>query len=259
MNGDQVGSHRAMKMLREAFAQGTLLHRELTIARQLLSTKMPNENAAVRTLAEARTSVTKIDRFALNAEKSKLIERVANELDDTGSLYEAQLADYKLMSTVGTLFHDWCESRSDDVTRVALYESMLIERMTASKIETPSAEPEPTMSVGERRAVISLMSRKLDERWSEKLSVEQRSLLKEYAAAKDSAPVLAKLRELRETTLACLDACESMQGGSKYFLERLEETRQAVRSRTIDEVTDETVALGMLYLDLVREASEESV
>lgn len=255
--GDNDGAASVIALIKEAYAPGTELHRELRLARSLYVTKVSSPAVAAHILTEARSASKSLDLRKLDTEKTNLIARVERDLDQSGTLYEEQHTDYRLISTIGTLLSDW-RVGSHDLERIAQYEDQLMEHLTTRVVEEVAAEdPSEKMSAGERRALIAIMSRKLEEKWGRSLTKEQKSLLREYVLAKDSSTLLEKIRSIRESAIKCLDTCRSLAEKTDYFVGRVEESKKAIASHVIDEVNDETVGLGLLYLKLIAEASDE--
>lgn len=255
--GDNDGAERVISLIKEVYAPGTELHRELRLARSLYVTKVSSPAIAAHILVEARSASKSLNAPKLDAEKTNLIARIERDVDQTGTLYEEQHPDYRVISTIGTLLSDW-RVGTDDLQRIAEYEDQLMTRLTTPLVES-KAEDDPTekMSPGERRALIAIMSRKLEERWGRALTKEQKSLLREYVLAKDPNSLLERIRSIREDALKCLDACKSLNEKSDYFVGRVEESKKTIVSHVLDSVNDETVGLGLLYLKLIAEASDE--
>lgn len=255
--GDNDGAERVISLIKEAYAPGTELHRELRLARSLYVTRVSSPAVAAHILVEARGASKSLNAVKLDSEKTSLIARIERDLDQVGTLYEEQHPDYRVISTIGTLLSDW-RVGTDDLQRVALYEDQLMERLTTPLVEAKADEdPTEKMSPGERRALIAIMSRKLEEKWGRALTKDQKSLLREYVLAKDPSALLERIRGIRETALKCLDTCKSLSEKTDYFVGRVEESKRAIVSHVIDEVNDETVGLGLLYLKLIAEASDE--
>jgi hypothetical protein len=255
--GDTEGAERVIALIKESFAPSTELHRELRLARSLSVTRVSSSAVAAHILTEARSITKAINADKLHAEKTKLITRVEREVDPSGIVYEEQLPNYRLLNTIGTLISDW-RSGSDDLTRIAAYEDQLMEHLTAP-VAPPvvSDDPADSMSPGERRALIAIMSRKLEEKWGAALTKDQKALLREYVLAKEPAVLLERLRSIQATAVKCLDECRTLPENTEYFLERVADSKRAVAAHAIDEVNDETVGLGLLYLKLIAEAAEE--
>lgn len=255
--GDNDGADRVISLIKECFAPGTELHRELRLARSLCVTRVSSPAVAAHILTEARVITRKIDGAKVNAEKTQLIARVEREVDPSGIVYEESLPNYRLLSTIGTLISDW-RTGSDDLTRIAAYEDQLMEHLTsvdASEVLVEDATA--NMSAGERRALIAIMSRKLEEKWGGSLTKDQKSLLREYVLAKDPETLLERLRSIQTSAVKCLDECRVLPEKTDYFVERVDDSKHAIASHVIDEVNDETVGLGLLYLKLIAESAEE--
>ena len=255
--GDNDGANRVIALIKEAYAPGTELHRELRLARSLYLTKVSSSAVAAHILTEARNVSKSFNAKRLEDEKTSLIARVERDLDQSGTLYEEQHPNYRLLATIGTLLSDW-RVGSEDLGRVAQYEDQLMEHLTSPALEAaPEEDPADKMTVGERRALIAIMSRKLEEKWGRALTKDQKSLLREYVLAKDPNALLERIRSIKENALKCLDSCRSIAEKTDYFVGRVEQSKKAIACHVIDEVNDETVGLGLLYLKLISEASDE--
>lgn len=256
--GDNEGSNKVLSVIKQAYASGTELHKEYRLANALLVTSVSSSSVASRILTEARSASKALDHDKLDAEKTQLIARIEKLIDPTGALYEAQLPDYRLRSTIGNLLSDW-RNGTDDIGRQAQYEDQLIEHLTVKRVADVAEEDEADkMSVGERRALISVMSRKLEERWGNALTKDQKSLLRDYVLAKDPTQLLAKLNRIRDDALKAIDECSNIPGStSEYFTKRLNESKLAIADKRFETVDDESVSIGLLYLKLIAESAEK--
>lgn len=256
--GDNEGSNKVLSVIKQAYAPGTELHKEYRLANALLVTSVSSSSVASRILTEARCASKALDHDKLDAEKTQLIVSIGKLIDPTGALYEAQLSDYRLRSTIGNLLSDW-RNGTDDIGRQAQYEDQLIEHLTyRSTPETVDEDEADKMSVGERRALISVMSRKLEERWGNALTKDQKSLLRDYVLAKDPTQLLDKLNRIREDALKAIDECSNIPGStSEYFTKRLNESKLAIADKRFETVDDESVSIGLLYLKLIAESEEK--
>lgn len=256
--GDNEGSNKVLSVIKQAYAPGTELHKEYRLANALLVTSVSSSSVASRILTEARSASKALEHDKLDAEKTQLIARIEKLIDPSGALYEAQLSDYRLRSTIGNLLSDW-RNGTDDIGRQAQYEDQLIEHLTYRPAPEVVEEDEADkMSVGERRALISVMSRKLEERWGNALTKDQKSLLRDYVLAKDPTQLLAKLNRIREDALKSIEECSNIPGSTtEYFSKRLNESKQAIASKQFETVDDESVSIGLLYLKLIAESAEK--
>lgn len=252
--GDNDGAERVISVIKEAFAPGTELHRELRLARSLYVTKVSSPAVAAHILTEARNVSKKLDAKRLDEEKTQLIARIERDLDQSGTLYEDQHASYRLLATIGTLLSDW-RTGTEDLGRVAQYEDQLMEHLTSPALAVVEEEQGEKMSAGERRALIAIMSRKLEEKWGKALTKDQKTLLREYVLVKDTSSLLERIRSIRENAVKCLAGCR--KEGTEYFENRVDEAVKAIAEHRLDELNDETVGLGLLYLKLIAEATEE--
>lgn len=258
VEGDNDGANVVIKLMKEAFASNKELHKEYRLANAMLVAKVSSRNVAERVLSEAKKAACSIDERQLDAEKTKLIADIDRLIDDKGAVYEAQLPDYRMRATIGTLIHDW-RSSSPDFARVAQYEEQIVEHLSNQNDEVEHDSELDKMSIGERRALLSVMSRKLEEKWGNSLSKDQKALLRDYALNKDSNQMIEKLNALKSNVITCLEEQlnSSEAKSSEYYRDRLLQSKQAVEANVFESVDDTAIGLGMLYIKLISEASED--
>lgn len=256
--GDNVESKKILSLIKQAYASGTELHKEFRLANALLVTNVSSSSVASRILTEARTASKKIDQQKLDSEKTQLISCIEKYVDSSGQLYEVQLVDYRLRSTIGNLLSGW-RVGVEDIGLQAQYEDQLIEHLTTHHSKTDTKEDESEkISIGERRALISVMSHKLEERWGNALTKEQKSLLRDYVLAKDPSQLLTKLNRIRENALKSIDECLKISGSTtEYFSKRLSESKKVINEQQFETVNDESISLGLLYLKLIAESADK--
>lgn len=257
--GDNSESKNILSFIKQAYAPGTELHKELRLANALLVTNVSSTSVASRILTEARTASKNIDQQKLDAEKTQLISCIEKYIDSSGQLYEVQLTDYRLRSTIGNLLSGW-RVGVEDIGRQAQYEDQLIEHLTARRTNSDVVKEDESdkMSTGERRALISVMSHKLEERWGKALTKDQKSLLRDYVLAKDPSQLLPKLNRIRENALKSIDDCSNITGSTtEYFSKRLSESKKVITEKQFETVDDESISLGLLYLKLIAESADK--
>lgn len=256
--GDSEGASTVINLMKEAFANGKELHKEYRLANAMLVAKVSSRNVAERVLSEAKKAACSLDENALEEEKTRLIAEIDRLVDAKGFVYEAQLPDYRIRSTIGTLIHDW-RSSSPDFARLAQYEEQIVEHLSSQAADVQEDDEMEKMSIGERRALLSVMSRKLEEKWGNSLSREQKALLRDYALGKSNEYMLERLNVLKKQVISCLEEqlASPEAKTSEYYHDRLVESKNVVEANTFDSVDDKSISMGMLYIKLLSETSEE--
>lgn len=248
---DDAGAERVLDVIKCSFSPNTELHKELKLAKILQTSATSSREVASRILEEVKRSTQTIDAEKLELEKTALISLIEKNIDKNGALYDAQVEDYKLLSTIGTLTKDWRVFNEENIVRIAKYEEIVVEHLLRepSKIDENSSR----MSPGERRLVIATMTRKLEERWGSTLTKSQKELLRQYVLAKDVSALSVAMQSIKENVIECIDAYLEKQDKDSYFANRLEETKIIVAADDFSTVTDQSVSNCMLYLKLVDE------
>ncbi len=255
VEGDQEKSTLALQALKRYFKPGTELYKEFRLLHALMKSEVSSANVASSIIAEAKTAARSHDMNALEREKSMLIKFVNHRLDD-GSFWDQPISEYRMLATVQTLINDWRMGVDAPLERVAAYEDQLTKWLTEARAK-PQVHEELAGTPGENRLVFKLMMKKLNEKYGVSLTVDQRSVLKEYIFAmstdRDYSSLQKKLHELKESTLRALNSYLITLGKDTYIYTKLSEAKSEIESETLHEINDGVITKFMLYMKLISE------
>lgn len=177
VEGKQDIAKRTCDLIAESFSKDNNISKELKLARNLLEFKTDDIVHANSVLTRVRDAVCQLDEAALLSEKRNMINKI-DRIDS--SILDKHISNYKTIATIGTLFSEWRKPvLNQNMTLISQYEQTLLEHMTAELVPVVKEEiAADDMSVGERRALLSAMSRKLEEKWGKKILPSQREILR---------------------------------------------------------------------------------
>jgi hypothetical protein len=255
VEGDKKKSSMALKILKKHFKPGTNLYREFRLINALAKTTVSSEHVAASIIKEARVAAGEIDAKELDREKSLLIKNVNHSLNDN-DFYDQHVKEYRTYATLQSLVNEW-RSTNKDIAKLASYEDQLMTLLTTQKeiIEEKMLSEE---SSGTSRLLMKIMSRKLNEKYQNILSEQQRSLVKAYAMSSTSANpeiVVGKLEEL----IPLLEDAILSKETSDFLRMKLVETKKTLAEETIEEADDAIVTRFMLYSKLKNELEEKDL
>lgn len=256
---DQRRSAVALKIIKRHFKPGTELYKEYRLINSLVKTTVSSEAVAASIMQEAKSAARAYNVKELDREKSLLISNINKAIGDD-DFYDQQVNEYKIYATIQTLINDW-RTKDCDLGRLAQYEDALVKHLVSEKVEAQGAsltEENP----GESRLLMKVMMRKLNEKYSNILTDEQKGLIRAYAfstANDDPQSIQMKLEEVKARMLSEIAEFRRQNTDNEYVIKKLDEVQERIRAESLDHVDDDTVTRFMLYTKLSAElTSEES-
>jgi len=250
VENDKKRSSLALKILKKHYKQGTELYKEFRIMNALVKTTVSSDHVAASILKEAKTAISSLDSEKLDREKSILIRNINHMINDEG-FYDQHVSDYRTYATIQTLMNEW-RSSDKDLIKMAEHEDHLMKRLVAEKAQ----EDEHIItedSSGTARLVMKVMTKKLNEKYSEALNDQQKGLIKAYAfsaASDDNTSVRLKLKETKENLLSLIEDYSQDLQENNYLRNKLSEAKAALLSENLEAFDDSMVTRFMLYLKL---------
>lgn len=247
---DSRKSSAALKILRRHFKKGTNLYREFRLINSLVKTTVSSPQVAARILKEAKDAAVQLNENELDREKSLLIRNINHTINEA-SFYDQHIADYRMCATIQQLINEW-RSKDSDIGKVAEYEDQLVQWLLAPKSainEHTIAEETP----GTSRLLMSVMTKKLNEKYSGVLNEQQKGLIKAYAlssATSDTSHLRNKLQEIKQELLGSIDSYLEEVKALPHLSNKLMETKTELLSENVEEINDSTITKFMVYSKL---------
>lgn len=253
VENDQKKSSASLKIIKKYFKHDTELYREFRLFNSLLKTTVSSDATASSIIGEAKGVVRSFDFKKLQKEKTYLIHEINKTISDD-SFYDQPISEYKMYSTIGTLFNAWREPLKHDLSKIAQYEDKLVEWLKKKKdaIENLNDNSE---SPGFNRLVFKLMTKKMNDKYGATLNDDQKSLVREYALYSmtgSESNISIKLEEIKRNLISTIQNSSYMLDLPEYTKEKLKEVLESVKNDS-DEISDSKVSKYMTYIKLINE------
>ena len=258
VEGNKPRSQAALKILKRHFKPGTELYREFRLVNSLVRTTVSNPSVAGSIISEARTASRAFDASRLDREKSLLIRAINHSLKDD-TFFDQQINEYKQFMTAQSLINDWRNPDHIDLQRSALYEDTLVSWLVSEK-SGPVDPPMVSESPANQRLLIKLMSKKLEEKYGNVLTEDQKRVVRAYAVATSRDDVSHLTEQLRQTGTSItgrIDEWLTSHPQETFIAPKLREVRERIIAEDVDNVNDDTIVRFMLYSKLFTELTNE--
>jgi len=177
VDGDNESAIKVVNIVKKHFKPGTELYKEFRLFNALVKTQVSSSEIAAKILVEAREAAKDHNSVKLMQEKSRLIKEI-NHTISSRDFYTTRVPEYRTYATIQTLMNDWRDTKSRDISRIAIFED---------KIHSWLLEPKSHSSVSELKTenvdnlVVNVMRDKLNKKYETVLSSRQMILVKEHA------------------------------------------------------------------------------
>tara|TARA_Y100000592_G_scaffold100928_1_gene183817 strand:- start:7626 stop:8462 length:837 start_codon:yes stop_codon:yes gene_type:complete len=201
MENDEITSEKAIKIIKEHFADGTQLNKEYKLFKALSDTKNVSSPLANSIIFEAKKACNNMfDGKKLEREKSKLIKNL-NYSFGKGVIFEEKVKNYRIYATIQTLLNEWRNPKNASFDLTTKYEIKLHESLTESAEVLTEAKDIPKVD----NLTYNLMNNIFENKYSNLLNESQSNLLKCYAK-NDEDTLLENFVALKEETLNYLNS-----------------------------------------------------
>lgn len=177
VDGDNESAVKVVNIVKKHFKPGTELYKEFRLFNALVKTQVSSSEIAAKILVEAREAAKDHNSVKLMQEKSRLIKEI-NHTISSRDFYTTRVPEYRTYATIQTLMNDWRDTKTRDISRIAIFED---------KIHSWLLEPKTHLNVSELKTenvdnlVVSVMRDKLNKKYESVLTPKQMILVKEHA------------------------------------------------------------------------------
>ena len=161
---------RVVSIMKEHFAKGTELNKELDLYKSVYETKSIEKRIAEKIIVEVKKSYSGLNRRTIFQEQSALINKINKTLSK--NLFDNFVPNYKNLATVYSIFQE-----SLPIKDRVLLEENIIQQMSES-CTTEEEEQQPIDNI-----VYSTFVTKFNDQYSETLSESQKNLLGKYISS----------------------------------------------------------------------------
>ena len=133
IRGDNEKKKKVLKVIKEHFGKGTILHKELQLYKSIYETKEVDELTAAKIIVECRNSYHQLDKKEVFKRQSFLISEVNKTI--TPRVYNNYVPNYRSLASIAQLFSDETVGK----TKVLL-ETNLLKEMTGKEVAAPQVK-----------------------------------------------------------------------------------------------------------------------
>ena len=164
-------------LIKEFFAKGKELNRELSIFKELMESKGLDEDQFKRILSEAKNDHGKLNRKQLHDQKSALISKINKILSP--DVFNNFVPSYRNLATIDQIFN------SAKIKKRIMLEQKFVQEMTQVEEESKDLEHVDEL-------VFKVFAKKFNEKYANLLA-EQKELLAKYVLSLDDNGLSFKL------------------------------------------------------------------
>ena len=191
---------------------------------------------------------------SLDREKSLLIRNINHSINNDGTFYDQQINEYRMCATVQQLINEW-RTEDPDIAKIAEYEDQLVQWLLSPK-QSIAEHAISEESAGTSRLLMSVMTKKLNEKYSGSLNEQQKSIIKAYAlstASNDLSHLKNKLEEVRTDLANRIDSYLQEVNQLPHLKTKLVETKVELMNENFEDVNDAMITKFMIYSKLKTE------
>ena len=249
------GDSPAIDILKEYFIK-TSLGKEYKLYESILKSKVLNEGRASMVLNTILEASTKFNRTSLKKQKYNLINEIKKHYN-LESFFGSKISNYKELAALYTLIENSNSTSLSNPNQLVENKVTLLEHLTQKEILDPNNLTVLEEFSGYDKDVRTLTYRILLEKFNDKydkLSNDQKQVLKEYIHSVDSTPDLRnfynnKIKLLRSTLVK-----ESKNIKDKATkIKTIEIAKYLVELKKTDKVGDNNLVDLLRYYQLVNE------
>ena len=160
---------KIVSIMKEHFAKGTELNKELDLYKSVYETKDIERNIAEKIVVEAKQRYSDLDKKAVFQEQSALINKINKTLSK--GIFSNFVPNYKNLATVYSIFQD-----ALPVKDRVLLEQSIVEHMSPSVVTQEEKQPIDNI-------VYNTFVSKFNDEYSTVLSENQKGLLNKYISS----------------------------------------------------------------------------
>jgi hypothetical protein len=171
IKNDSLKKSKIVSIIKEHFADTSLLKKELELYRGIYGTSKLSRNIAEKLISEIKNQYKSLDKKSVFRAQSDLINNINKVLSP--SIFNTFVPNYRSIATVYSVFNADMPAKEK-----VLLEEKILEGMTSAEESTESENKEYIDNL-----VYKTFVKKFNEKYSDKLLGEQRELLCKYVSS----------------------------------------------------------------------------
>lgn len=251
IENDREQAQNALNIISKHYNKNTELYKEFRLLNALAKSSVKDTSIAAAILTESKNASRRFDSNKLIREKSNLIRDINHILADQ-DFYHRRVPEYKTYATIQTLLNAWREGDKSNLTEVVLIEAKMVEWLTSERMV---AQPEVDVGENVDALVVKLMSEKFNTKYDDKLSNDQKDLIKEYVFSLQNdagASISGKAMKIQSDVLTEIEKIRKTER-SGVILEKIDVVRKKIEELNLNDIDDSKLAKLMTLTQLINE------
>ena len=133
IRGDNEKKKKVLSVIKEHFAKGTILHKELQLYKSIYETKEADQITAAKIIVECRNTHLQLDKKEVFKRQSFLISEVNKTISPR--VYNNYVPNYRSLASIAQLFSDETVGKAK-----VLLETNLLKEMTGQNVAAPKTK-----------------------------------------------------------------------------------------------------------------------
>ena len=245
-------AQKALNIIEKRFKKGTQVYKEFRIANALAKSTVSGTHIAAAILQEAKQGCRNLNLSSLEKEKSALIKDINYKLNDN-HFYYRNVPEYTTYATIQSLMNEWKKGDDSNLTSMIEYEKKIIDWLIQEKEENNNVEP----LTEHDNLIFKLMSEKINQKYQNQFSQEQKNIINSYAILNESPEKLQNfLSDLKNNSIKSLKEFKN-KNKNKVINEKIEMVLNKINVLRTENVDDELISKYLTISKLKNELRGE--
>lgn len=240
--------NKIVSIMKEHFAQGTELNKELDVFKSVYETKDVEKRIAEKIVTEAKQKYSGLDKGTIFKEQSALINKINKTLSK--NIFNNFVPNYKSIATVYSIFQEALPVKD----RVLLEENVIEQMSSSAEVIQESKQPIDNIVYG---AFVN----RFNEEYSDKLSENQKELLTKYISSFSDNGLEMKvylneeIGKLKNSLIECKQDVDIASDNS--LKEKIDQVYSILESYREKEIDTDLIELVLRTQELVEEIDND--
>jgi hypothetical protein len=247
-HNEKRGSH-ALRVLKKWFKPGTEVFKEFCLINSLVQARGLSEQSANHFLDTVRkAAATQFDFKELDHQKSLIIRDINHGFGE--KIWENKIENYRDIATMQTLINHWRNPLVENISQMLSYEEQITKLITSPTVVKEAGNQEPT-TIGEKKQLLKILEKKINEKWGSILSPRQKILVREWSVS-NTEYVVKELQEIKqefETKAMKFVVFEE----NDELKKKMQEAVKSMEAEKFDQLNEEQISRFLVYLKLLDE------
>lgn len=245
----------ALDILSKHYNQNTELYKEFRLFNALAKSTVKDSAVAAAIINESKSAVKRFNHEKLIKEKSSLIRDINHRLVDI-DFYHRKVPSYRIFATIQSTINEWSQGDRSNLTEAVILESRLIEWLTSDKSDEIAIDENKNHDVD--GLVVKIMNEKFNEKYDDKLTLEQKTLIRDYVFSiqnDDGIMIREKARKIVKESLKSIDALRKTET-DKFVLEKASLVESKIKNLDFELIDDDKISKLMTLTQMINEIKE---